>query len=237
VKIVRNTLVIILLIGLLILSWFTAGVRYVDTDERVVALTFDDGPNPPYTEQLLQTLEEKQVSATFFMIGQQVTAYPETALKIFNSGHEIGGHSSDWKSLAFESLEVVGGKLQEMEAAFTNLGITNVTLFRPPGGFMFPWQGKLVAERGLTHINANVVVGDWKDVDAESIRDRVFKKVHPGSIIALHDGGANCAATIAAVPIIIDGLKAEGYTFVTISELLEKQPEEPESVGFSGLIN
>ena len=228
-KTLRNLIVILILIGLLILSWFTAGVRFVDTAERVVALTFDDGPNPPYTGQLLQTLQEKQVTATFFLIGQEVTAYPETALQIFKGGHEIGGHSSDWKSLAFESPTEMEGKLQEMEAAFTDLGIPSTTLFRPPGGFMLPWQRKLVADRGLTHVSANVVVGDWKEIDAQTICDRVLKKVNPGSIIALHDGGGNRAATIAAVPLIIDGLRAQGYEFATVSELLEKQPEEPPS--------
>jgi peptidoglycan/xylan/chitin deacetylase (PgdA/CDA1 family) len=231
VKSLRNIIVILILIGLLILSWFTAGVRYVDTDRNLVALTFDDGPNPPYTDLLLETLEEKQVTATFFLIGQEVTAHPETALKILNGGHEIGGHSSDWKTLAFESPEEMEGKLQEMKLAFTGVGITNLTLFRPPGGFMLPWQRTLVLERGLTHINANVVVGDWKDIDAETIRDRVLKKVHRGSIIALHDGGGDRSATLAAVPMIIDALREQGYEFVSVSELLEEQPEEPESVG------
>lgn len=228
-KIVRNTLVIILLIGLLILSWFTAGLRYVDTDRNLVALTFDDGPNPPYTEQLLQTLEEKQVTATFFLIGQEVTAHPETARRILDGGHEIGGHSSDWKTLAFESPEEMEGKLQEMELAFTSVGIPNTTLFRPPGGFMLPWQRTMVLERGLTHVSANVVVSDWKQIDAETIRDRVLKKVHRGSIIALHDGGGDRSATLAAVPMIIDALREQGYEFVSVSELLEEQPEAPPS--------
>lgn len=221
-KTVRSLVFIAVLIGLLILSWFTHGVRYVETERNVVALTFDDGPNPPCTDQLLQTLEEKQVTATFFLIGQEVTAHPEVARRIFKGGHEIGGHSSDWKSLALESSESMENKLQNMEVVFAEVGITNVTLFRPPGGFLFPWQRKRVAERGLTHISANVVVGDWKEIDAETIRDRVLKKVHPGSIIALHDGGGDRSATLAAVPLIIDGLKAKGYEFATVSELLEK---------------
>ncbi|MDF7799736.1 polysaccharide deacetylase family protein [Pontiellaceae bacterium B1224] len=219
-KSARNVIVILILIGLLILSWFTAGTRFVDTDQSVVALTFDDGPNPPYTEQLLQTLEEKQVKATFFLIGQEVTAHPETARQILNNGHEIGGHSSDWKTLAFESPEGMENKLEKMNEAFASVGITNVALFRPPGGFLLPWQRTLLVERGLTHISANVVVGDWKELDAQTICDRVLKKVHPGSIIALHDGGGNRSATIAAVPLIIDDLKAKGYEFVTVSELL-----------------
>ena len=120
-------------------------------------------------------------------------------------------------------------KLADMDAAFTSVGITNATLFRPPGGFLFPWQRKMVAEQDFIHISADVMVGDWKDVDAETIRARVLKKVRPGSIIVLHDGGGNRSATIAAVPMIIDELKSMKYEFVTVSELLELQPEAPGS--------
>ncbi len=225
----RTLITIILLVALLIFSWFTHGIRQIETDQKVVALTFDDGPNPPYTVQLLQTLEEKQVKASFFLIGQQVTAHSETTQLILKGGHEIGGHSSDWKSLAFETQETMEGKLREMGEAFASVGITNISLFRPPSGFLFPWQRKMVAEHGFTHISANVVVGDWKDVDAQTIRDRVLKKVRPGSIIALHDGGENRDATIAAVPLIIDALKSMDYTFVTVTELLAKQPGGPGS--------
>ena len=228
-KAFRYWTVIVTLVGLLALSWFTYGVRHVETDRTVVALTFDDGPNPTYTDQLLQTLEEQQVPATFFLIGQEVAAHPEIARKILMGGHEIGGHSSDWKTLAFVSPETMENKMADMDAAFTSAGITNVTLFRPPGGFLFPWQRKMVAEHGFTHISAAVRVGDWNDVDAETIRDRVLKKVRPGSIIVLHDGGGDRRATIAAVPLIIEELRSLEYEFITVSELLELQPEAPDS--------
>ncbi len=116
------------------------------------------------------------------------------------------------------------GKLRDMSTAFANAGIINVALFRPPSGFLFPWQRKMVAEHDFAHISANVVVGDWKDVDAQTIRDRVLKKVRPGSIIALHDGGGDRSATIAAVPMIIDVLRQQGYTFLSVSELLALNP-------------
>jgi peptidoglycan/xylan/chitin deacetylase (PgdA/CDA1 family) len=220
-KTYRSLITITLLVALLIFSWFTHGIRQVATEQKVVALTFDDGPNPPYTTQLLQILEEKQVRATFFLIGQQVTAHPEPAQLILKGGHEIGGHSSDWKSLAFETQESLEGKLRDMDAAFESVGATHVSLFRPPSGFLFPWQRKMVAEHGLTHISANVVAGDWKDVDTRTICKRVLKKVRPGSIIVLHDGGGDRSATIAAVPQIIEALQKRGYTFLTVGELLK----------------
>ena len=110
-KTLRDWMTVAVLVGLLLFSWFKAGIRRVSVEHNVVALTFDDGPNPPYTDELLQILEEKQVKATFFLIGQQVIDHPETAQKILRHGHEIGGHSSDWESLAFVSPKTMEGKL------------------------------------------------------------------------------------------------------------------------------
>jgi len=189
-----------------------------EEQRKEVALTFDDGPNPPYTEQLLDVLATNGVEATFFLIGDQINAHPETARKIIAAGHGVGGHSSDWDSLAFKRRKTVEGKLDRMDAAFAGIGVTNLTLFRPPGGVWMPWQKKILKERGLEHISADVVVGDWKDVDAETIRDRVLKKVRPGSIIVLHDGGGDRTETIEAVPMIIHVLRGQKYAFVRVSE-------------------
>ena len=106
-----------------------------------------------------------------------------------------------------------------MEEAFVAVGITHAGSFRPPGGLVFPWHVKVLDERDLAYISADVVVGDWKVVDAKTIRDRVLQKVRPGSIVALHDGGGDRSETIAAVPLIIDALKSQGYEFATVSEL------------------
>jgi len=208
-------------IGCVITFWFANGVRRATTNQQVVALTFDDGPNPPYTEQLLKVLAEKKVKATFFLIGKQVEQHPDTVRKIILGGHELGGHSDGWKSLAFKRRKTVEGQLDRMNQAFANVGITNLTLFRPPGGLLSPWQGRILKERGLLHVSADVVVGDWKDIAAETICERVLKKVRRGSIIVLHDGGNDRSATIAAVPDIIDRLRAQGYYFATVSELFE----------------
>ena len=172
-------LFVVFIIGLLMMFWFSNGIRHARTDSMVIALTFDDGPNPTYTEHLLRSLEEKQVKATFFRIGKQVEMYPETARKIINAGHEISGHSYDWKPLAFKSRKHVNRQLDLMDQAFSNVGITNLSLFRPPGGFLFPWQNSMLKKRGLKHISANVVAGDWKDVDAVTICTRVVHEVRP----------------------------------------------------------
>jgi peptidoglycan/xylan/chitin deacetylase (PgdA/CDA1 family) len=199
----------------------SAGIKQVETARKVVALTFDDGPNPPHTEQLLKELEEKGVTATFFLIGKQVEAHPEMARRIAQAGHEIGGHSYDWETLTFRRRKTVETKLDQMDAAFADAGITNVVLFRPPNGLLSPGQGKIIEERRLRHVSADVVVGDWKRVDAETIRNRVLKKIRPGSIIVLHDGGGDRRATIEAVPQIINAAREQGYSFLALGALLE----------------
>lgn len=195
------------------------------TEQKVVALTFDDGPNPPYTEQLLQTLEDKGVKATFFLVAQQAERFPDVAKRIAAQGHEVGGHSCDWDTLAFKRWKNVEEKLDKMDAVFTDSGLTNIALFRPPNGMLSFGQKKKIQARGLKVILGDVMVGDWKDVDTATIRDRVLKKVRPGSIIVLHDGGGDRSATIVAVPLIIDALKEHGYEFSTVSELLADKVE------------
>ncbi len=193
-----------------------AGVNRMRTRNRVVALTFDDGPNPPYTEELLGILSNKQVSATFFLVGSQVEQYPNTARSILSAGHDVGGHAYGWEPLLLKGKGFVEGELAQMESAFRQIGVTKLSLFRPPGGILLFHQEKLVEARGYAVVGADVVVGDWKAGDAETIAKRVVKKVRPGSIVALHDGGGDRSATLAAVPMIIDRLKAMGYGFVPI---------------------
>jgi peptidoglycan/xylan/chitin deacetylase (PgdA/CDA1 family) len=210
----------VILICCVVASNCRSGIKRVKTDLKIVALTFDDGPNPPHTDNLLKALDAKGVKATFFLIGKQVEANPNSVRKIIAAGHEVGGHSYDWGTLAFKRKKTVEAKLDKMDAAFANAGITNVVLFRPPNGLLSPGQGKILENRGLKSISADVVVGDWKKIDAATIRDRVLKKVRPGSIIVLHDGGGNRSATEEAVPEIIDELKSRGYNFVSVSDLL-----------------
>jgi peptidoglycan/xylan/chitin deacetylase (PgdA/CDA1 family) len=211
---------LLICIGLLISIPSQASIHRVKTKEKVVALSFDDGPNPPYTEQLLKILAKKQVRATFFLIGNQIEAHPQTAKKILAAGHEIGGHSYDWTMLAFKKKSFVISQLDKMDAAFRSVGITNLVLFRPPNGFLSIGQEKLLRKRNLTVVSASVIAYDWKETDANKIAKTILKKVRPGSIIALHDGGGNRSATLAAVPQIVDALRKNGYKILSVGELI-----------------
>ncbi len=214
-------LILVLCLGVLFSGTTRAAVSRIKTDRMVVALTLDDGPNPPYTDELLNVLAKKNVKATFFLIGKQVEAHPETALKILAGGHEVGGHSYDWSTLAFKRRGYVESQLDRMEAAFKGIGVTNLVWFRPPNGLLSPGQGRLLKARGLQHISADVVAGDWKTQDAMKLQSKVLKKVKPGSIVVLHDGGGDRRGTIAAVSAIIDALREQGFSFLTVGELLE----------------
>jgi peptidoglycan/xylan/chitin deacetylase (PgdA/CDA1 family) len=112
-------------IGLLLPLLTHGGIKRIETDRKIVALTFDDGPNPPYTENLLKVLADKKVKATFFLIGKQIDLYPETVRQIIVAGHEVGGHSYGWETLAFKRRDYVEGQLGQMERAFENIGVSN----------------------------------------------------------------------------------------------------------------
>lgn len=198
----------------------SAAVRKIQTSQRLVALTFDDGPQPPFTEQVLAVLAGKKVKATFFLIGEQIEAHSGTARAILANGHEVGGHSCDWELLAFKRRTQVEAKLDRMKGSLASVGVTNLALFRPPYGLLLRGQQAILEGRGLRNILADVVVGDWMDKTPKQIEDAVLRKVRPGSIIVLHDGGGDRTATVAALGGIIDGLREQGYTLLTVSELL-----------------
>ena len=193
----------------------------LSTAKKVVALTFDDGPYPPYTQELLKVLAEENVQATFFMVGANAAAHPEIVRQVAQAGHVIGVHTLNHIDLQKldkkqQTYQIVVGKMLLQE-------LTGVEpkLFRPPHGFR-DWQVLGIAERaGLKTVNWSVLSKDWLNPPPEEIAKRTLDKVQPGSIILLHDGDspynkAPRANTVQAVKLIIKELKARGYEFVTI---------------------
>ncbi|MGE4488454.1 MAG: polysaccharide deacetylase family protein [Kiritimatiellales bacterium] len=212
-------------IGVLLLSCICKAntVRHVRTDKPIISLTFDDGPEPPYTGQVLAVLKQYHVQATFFLIGTQVEQNRDQALRIISEGHEIGGHSYNWSSWIFKSNRSIEQLMDQMQQAFSLAGIPQPSLFRTPNGILMPWQQSILKRRGLKHITADVIAGDWKDRTADQIADYVLKKTTPGSIIVLHDGGGDRTATVTALATIIQTLKKRGYEFLPVSQLLKYQ--------------
>jgi peptidoglycan/xylan/chitin deacetylase (PgdA/CDA1 family) len=199
-----------------------------DTTDKVVALTFDDGPNGIYTEQILDILKEYGINATFFCIGKNVELYPDIAKRILNEGNVIGNHSNTHDANHALTRQ---GKLDLLDAQEIIYKVTGVLphLYRPPHGKKTPWEIDCCTENNLIEITWSVEVNDQVGLDkVNSFADKVVSKTAPGSIILLHDGygldhnipKADKTFTVQALPLIIKQLLAKGYRFVTVPQLL-----------------
>lgn len=194
---------------------------HVSTEEKVVALTYDDGPNPPYTEKLLEVLDRHQVKATFFVVGKEAEQYPDTLKAMIAQGHELGNHSYSHAALIWKRPKFVWSEIQKTDQLLRNLGVTQPIQFRSPFGFKLFVLPYLLSKLGKTNILWNVDPRDFEATDSQPIVDHVLANVKPGSIILLHDGGRECLPTIAATEKLIQTLHAQGYRFKTVSELLQ----------------
>lgn len=199
----------------------------VANGKKLVALTFDDGPYPPHTQKLLAVLEDKQVPATFFVVGNNAKQFSEVVRLTVSKGHEIALHAGEHKdSLKLSKAELVenisaGKKLLE------ELTGKPVKYLRPPHGFRDWAVMEAASDFGLKVVNWSVIPRDWTNPGAQVIADRVCKDVKPGAIVLLHDGDAPAQTasreqTVEATALIIDELRKQGYNFVTVSQLLER---------------
>ncbi|MFI5527127.1 polysaccharide deacetylase family protein [Kitasatospora sp. NPDC051853] len=189
--------------------------------EPTVALTFDDGPHPEHTPQVLELLARHGIRAAFFCIGLHALAHPELVRRIVAEGHVLGNHT--WSHAYLPDLGPAGlrhqlGSTGEALAEASGAGLP--TLMRPPYGGRSPELMQRVAELGLTTVLWDVETNDWARPGAEVIAERVLRQVRPGSVVLMHDGGGDRSQTVAALPLMIDGLRRRGYRFVTPEELL-----------------
>ncbi|QRO01938.1 polysaccharide deacetylase family protein [Archangium violaceum] len=192
----------------------------VETSEKVVALTFDDGPRPGQTEAILELLKRHGVRASFFMVGRNIERHRELAARVLAEGHQLGNHSYSHHRLIFKSPSYVREELDRTDALLRGLGVEGELLFRAPNGkklVVLPW---LLSRSGRKHITFDVVPRDDAEQDVELLTSRVMESVRPGSIILFHDGGQEKPGTVKAVDIVLGRLREQGYRFVTVSELL-----------------
>jgi len=195
-------------------------------DRRVVALTFDDGPDEPYTSQLLDILRTERVHATFFLIGANVRRNPGVAARIAREGHVIGNHSDSHPlGLALEPAFRIQNEVELAEKSIRDATHVTARYFRPPQGIRSPWLAAVLARDSLVDVTWDDAPRDWQHATPSVLAARTVAQAHPGAIILLHDGlntdpSAERSATIQAVPLIIHRLRALGYGFVTIAELL-----------------
>jgi peptidoglycan-N-acetylglucosamine deacetylase len=188
-------------------------VSDASTDRKVVALTFDDGPSD-YTDRFLDVLREKEVRATFFEIGQEMPGREATMRRILAEGDEIGDHTMN--HVEFPGYGQIAGAAARIEQ-YTGF---EPCIFRPPGGAVNSSVVATAGSLGLKTITWDVDPSDWSLPGTSEIYSNIVGNVGPGSIVLMHDGGGPRDETLAALPQIIETLRARGYSFATVSRLL-----------------
>jgi peptidoglycan/xylan/chitin deacetylase (PgdA/CDA1 family) len=208
-------------------EWFGELTSHGPRTGNKVAITFDDGPNPPYTEQIAKVLEDYGARGTFFEVGKAVVKAPETTRKLFQSGHLIGNHS--YNHGAFSYLDPGYPELAQTQRTFLDQARFCPAVFRPPHGTHTPFMSRVVTGAGLRLVTWDVSAKDWTEHDPAALARNILTKVRPGSIILLHDGidgniGADRSVVVEALPLIMEGLKAKGFEAVRLDVLLGFAP-------------
>jgi peptidoglycan/xylan/chitin deacetylase (PgdA/CDA1 family) len=206
-------------------------------NQRQVALSFDDGPSPAYTPQVLNLLAQYGIKATFFVIGQNVYRYPGVCREVSAAGHVIGNHSYyHRKSLCWKGGKVAAREvLRTSEAIFQSTGV-EVKLFRPPHGFRTPWLMHTLRRLGYAVVTWDNMTDDWEaNKPAADIVEAIVKRTKPGSIIVLHDGrshhdGYDRSQMLLALPRIIETLRDRGFDFVTVPQVLQLEDRSREMI-------
>ncbi|HET6622496.1 MAG TPA: polysaccharide deacetylase family protein [Candidatus Saccharimonadales bacterium] len=196
-------------------------VRSVETSQKVVALTFDDGPEPPYSDQLLSILKDKGVKATFFLIGQEMQRHPAATQRLIDSGNQIGNHTLTHDGLAFVSPSYIAWQIESTDRIIRNHGYDGTIPFRPPYGMKLIWLPQYLQQHDRPNIMWTVVADDNNAAQAtRQIRHRVLSQLKPGMIIDMHAMYAHNKPVRDVLPRLIDDIKAAGYRFVTVDQLL-----------------
>lgn len=188
-----------------------------DPSGKYIALTFDDGPHPNVTPQVLQTLREQNVKATFFMLGSQVEKYPDMAKQVADNGHEIGNHTYSHLNARKRTMVEVAEEIRTTSEMIELATGVKPMLFRPPYGNYTSEVLEYAEQNGYSTVLWSVDSQDWKSKNAGAINNMVTQHAATGSIVLMHDIHA---ATAEALPQLIEKLQMEGYQFITISELL-----------------
>jgi cellulose synthase/poly-beta-1,6-N-acetylglucosamine synthase-like glycosyltransferase/spore germination protein YaaH/peptidoglycan/xylan/chitin deacetylase (PgdA/CDA1 family) len=210
-------------------------IDQIGAAKKKIALSFDDGPDRRWTPKILDILKEKKVPGIFFVIGDQANRAPDLLKREYNEGHEIGNHT--WTHPAFDDISRTQVKWElnlTQRLIESTLGVKSL-LFRPPFGIDHqPEYAEEVAQLPYPQELGYIIVGqridpdDWRMTEdrhqrpAQEIADDVVRQAKNGNVVLLHDGGGERAQTVAALPLIIDELRAKGYQFVSVSDLLGK---------------
>ncbi len=211
------------MMGALSLSTGAARIIYSfagGTEKPRVALTFDDGPHPRYTPEILDILKEYGVTATFFSVGSNAENYPQLIKRICDEGHELGNHTDNHFHVAKLSREALYKDIESAKSVLERLSGERVRLFRPPEGVCTEDLKSYCEEEGMTILLWSVDTRDWAHTPVTEICENVKNNVKDGSIILMHDFIGKNSPTPAALRCIIPMLQELGYELVSVSQLL-----------------
>jgi peptidoglycan/xylan/chitin deacetylase (PgdA/CDA1 family) len=195
--------------------------------DKWIALTFDDGPYPPYTDRLLDVLKAKGIHVTFFLVAEQAQQYPELVRRMTAEGHTVGLHAFRHRDFLKLTEEEKRKDLEQGKNLLRDITGKNPVYWRPPHGFRDFSVMETAAAQNLTVVNWSVIPRDWTGIDSQEIFRRVMDKAEDGAIVLLHDGDspgykAPRQATVDAVTPLIDSLREKGYHLVSLEEYQEK---------------
>lgn len=188
-----------------------------------IAITFDDGPDALYTGQILDILKHQKIPATFFLIGQKSLNHPQVVQRIHREGHVIGNHTWSHPNLAKVDKEKLQSEVLDTEEAIKKLTGLRTSLVRPPYGSLTRETLEYLRQNSYITVNWSVDSVDWKDRQVDQILINTLPDVKDGGIILFHSGGGegqDLSATVSMLPELIHTLRVNGYTFVTLDELL-----------------
>jgi cellulose synthase/poly-beta-1,6-N-acetylglucosamine synthase-like glycosyltransferase/peptidoglycan/xylan/chitin deacetylase (PgdA/CDA1 family) len=198
--------------------------------DKTIALTFDDGPNPTYTPQVLEVLEKYDVPATFFLVGSMVSRYPGIVKDMVDQGNEVGIHTFTHVDLSYQSDARIRREMTQTQLALAGAAGITTTLFRAPyssetdaiDNYSWPVYKKL-GEEGYTSVFVDTDSDDWKKPGVSKIVKWATPSGTSGASVLMHDAGGDREQTIKALPKYIEKMRAKGYTFTTISGVVEAQ--------------
>jgi peptidoglycan/xylan/chitin deacetylase (PgdA/CDA1 family) len=209
-------------------QWYGRTFTALAPGTKQLALTYDDGPNDPHTQHLLEVLARHNVHATFFLIGRYVQQRPDLAREVAQAGHVVGNHTFTHPALIFKSPAEIRHELTACRSAIEDAIGQHSNLFRPPFGARRPAVLRTARELGLEPVMWNVTGYDWTAPPSAVIEKKVTKQIRGGDVILLHDGGhkqmgADRSQTVQATDHLIAKYKLEGYEFKTIPQMMEKR--------------